>query len=145
MKAKEKAAGGETPAAFMAMDDHSVAMAQRSFCGRLIDRDSLGEGDDLVQSREADQDVDDPRQERILAAEEASDEVELEEAYQKPVDASDDDQQKRNEVKGAHAFFLCVVGVHPTLLYPVSSLRFAPNPIWQRLNNHPGKYAAVAA
>jgi hypothetical protein len=92
MKANEKAARVEALAAIMKTPYYLVAMAERSFCRRLSNRDSPRERDDLIQGRQSDQDVDDPGQNSILPPEEYSDEIELEKTYEQPIKAPDNDE-----------------------------------------------------
>lgn len=91
-------------------------MTKRTFRSRFADRDGSGERDELVHGGEADQDVDDPRKDSFLTTEQRGYKVELKEADEKPTDATDDDQQKGDEVERVHFFFLCVLIIDPTLL-----------------------------
>src|SRR5690606_25039918 len=58
---------------------------------------------DLPQGGHADQGVDHPGQRGILAAEDGRDQVELGQADQAPVDATDDHEGEGDEVEGFHA------------------------------------------
>lgn len=111
----KQAAGEQAPAAMIVRGIGSaVMMADVGFRCCLADRHGFDEWHQLPYRRRADQNVNDPGNGSILAAEQSCYEVKLEESDQKPVQAADDDEKECDEVERAQVLLLSGLEAHQT-------------------------------
>lgn len=92
-------AGGAGKAAIVAafLKSADVSLGAGFPLGKASDK-----RDELPNGGEADEDIDGPSHDRTLAAEELGDEIDLEKADKTPVQASDNDENERDDVESAH-------------------------------------------
>ncbi len=119
-----RAAGEQAPAAMIMRDTGSaVMMADIGFRCSLADRHGFDEWHQLPYRRRADQDINNPGNGSILAAEHSCYEVKLEESDQKPVQSADDDEKECDEIERAQVLLLSGLEAHQT---PRTSERSRP-------------------
>lgn len=129
MPSESEAAGEQAPAAVIVREISSaVMMADVGFRCCLADRHGSDERHQLPYRRQADQDVNDPGKGSILAAEQSCYEVKLEESDQKPIQATDNDQKKCDEVERAQFPLLRRLEAHPTTPAPERSRQLNKKP-----------------
>ncbi len=120
----KQAAGEQAPAAIIVRGIGSaVMMANIGFRRCLPDGHGSDERHQLPYRGRADQNVNDPGNGSILAAEQSGYEVELEEADQKPVQPADDDEKECDEIERAQVLLLSGLEAHQT---PRTSERSRP-------------------
>lgn len=120
----KEAAGEQAPAAMIVRGTGSaVMMANIGFRRCLPNGHGFDERHQLPYRGRADQNVNDPGNGSILAAEHSCYEVKLEESDQKPVQSADDDEKECDEIERAQVLLLSGLEAHQT---PRTSERSRP-------------------